>query len=999
MTYSPIVLCLLFVFFYCTLFKHVVVSSRGQCLSDQQSLLLQFKNNLIFEPTESKSLVTWNQSSDCCTWEGISCEQGRVTGLKLSNESISGGINNNSTLFNLQYLQSLDLSYNLINSTIPSRIGNLKNLRYLNFSFVFWGQIPQEISHLKKLLILDLSHYDSSDLYFYDYVLEIPNLRFVVQNLTKLEELYLDSVHISTPGNEWGQAISSSLPNLRVLSLSECLLSGSIHQSLAKLQHLSVIELSHNNLSSPVPRSFGNFSNLTSLQLNGCNLHGTFPKEIFQVPTLRILSMSDNGLLDGSLPEFPPSSDLQFLDISFTNFKGRLPSSIGNLRQLTDLDLSNCLFSGPLPKSISKLTQLVYLGLSNNQFVGPISSFDMTKNLEQIDLSSNNLSGPISSAHLKGLLNLVSIDLRSNSFNGNIPSSLFTLPLLEEIDLSYNQFSGEVLEFPNPSSSMLDSIDLSSNKLQGTIPMSIFKLTELHSLSLSFNMFNGTIHLDTSLGFLQNLNLSHNQLVSIQEPSLYNIYNLRTLDLGFNQLDRKIPILPPNIYYVDLSSNSFTSSIPSESICNARNLQYLDLSNNSLTGIIPACMHATGTTFEVKLHNNNLSGPIPDLFPLSCRLRTLDLSGNLLTKSIPKSLANCPALEYLNLGNNQMLDTFPMLLKSISGLQVLVLRSNKFYGQITCTESIDHWPMIQIVDIASNNFSGELPGKCLTTWLTKMTDDSQPQLSHLFPISATSNPHFTFSQPEYSDNVYNRSTHQVHDNYDYAVSIINKGLKMQMLKILFTGFTYIDFSSNKFHGEIPKEFGQLISLYGLNLSNNLLSGQIPSSFGNMRQLESLDLSRNHLSGKIPESLSNLSFLGFLNLSYNQLHGRIPGGHTQAFLEDSFQGNQGLCGLPVTSNCPGDAAAPDTSPKTPKANHSTSANNEIEWNLISAEIGFLVGFGTVLGPLVFWKRWRKWYFDRVEDIAFSILPQILLRKWLSWKMGTRKGVRVGGRRAS
>ncbi|KAF3449120.1 hypothetical protein FNV43_RR09845 [Rhamnella rubrinervis] len=795
MTYSPIVLCLLFVFFYCTLFKHVVVSSRGQCLSDQQSLLLQFKDNLIFEPTESKSLVTWNQSSDCCTWEGISCEQGRVTGLKLSNESISGGINNNSTLFNLQYLQSLDLSYNLINSTIPSRIGNLKNLR------------------------------------------------FVVQNLTKLEELYLDSVHISTPGNEWGQAISSSLPNLRVLSLSECLLSGSIHQSLAKLQHLSVIELSHNNLSSPVPRSFGNFSNLTSLQLNGCNLHGTFPKEIFQVPTLRILSMSDNGLLD-----------------------------VDRLRS------SNCLFSGPLPKSISKLTQLVHLGLSNNQFVGPISSFDMTKNLEQIDLSSNNLSGPISSAHLKGLLNLVSIDLRSNSFNGNIPSSLFTLPLLEEIDLSYNQFSGEVLEFPNPSSSMLDSIDLSSNKLQGTIPMSIFKLTELHSLSLSFNMFNGTIHLDTSLGFLQNLNLSHNQLVSIQEPSLYNIYNLRTLDLGFNQLDRKIPILPPNIYYVDLSSNSFTSSIPSESICNARNLQYLDLSNNSLTGIIPACMLATGTTFEVKLHNNNLSGPIPDLFPLSCRLRTLDLSGNLLTK-------------------------------------------------ITCTESIDHWPMIQIVDIASNNFSGELPGKCLTTWLTKMTDDSQPQLSHLFPISATSNPHFTFSQRNIQ-------------------TMFTTGLRTRNLDSLY--------------------------LYGLNLSNNLLSGQIPSSFGNMRQLESLDLSRNHLSGKIPESLSNLSFLGFLNLSYNQLHGRIPGG---------------------------DAAAPDTSPKTPKANHSTSANNEIEWNLISAEIGFLVGFGTVLGPLVFWKRWRKWYFDRVEDIAFSILPQILLRKWLSWKMGTRKGVRVGGRIAS
>ncbi|KAF3448119.1 hypothetical protein FNV43_RR08829 [Rhamnella rubrinervis] len=1153
MTSCPTILCLLFVFFYSTLFYQVVVSSGGRCLSDQQSLLLQFKNALIFNAADSKSLVRWNQSSDCCTWEGISCEKGRVTGLKLSNEWISGGINDNSTLFNLRYLQSLDLSYNLISSTIPSGIGNLINLRYLNFSGEFGGQIPQEISHLKKLLILDLS---------LSYGLEIPNLRMVVQNLTKLEELYLDFVNISAPGNEWGQAISSSFPNLRVLSLSECGLSGPIHHSLAKLQHLSVIDLSYNyRLSSPVPRFFGNFSNLTSLRLAECGLHGTFPKEMFQVPTLRILDISLNGFLESSLPEFPPHSDLQILDISFTNFKGRLPSSIGNLRQLTALCLSICLFSGPLPKSIEKLTQLVYLDLSYNQFVGPIPSldmtrnlegidlshnrlsgpipsfdmtrnleridlsdnrlsgpipsfdmtrnleridlsdnrlsgpipsfdmtrnlegidlshnrlsgpipsFDMTKNLKEMDLSYNLLSGPIPSAHLEGLLNISYIDLHSNSFNGNIPSSLFTLPLLKRIELSYNQFSGQVLEFPNPPSSMLEIIDLSGNKLQGPIPMSIFKLRELNSLSLSSNMFNGTIHLDsfqslTSLvslnlsynnisinvsgngsnipflpklsvlllgscnlrkfpeifknhtelsdldlsnnqiygeipnwiwklgnGSLYSLNLSHNQLVGIQEP--YSLYNIDSVDLSFNQIHGKIPILPPQIYYADLSSNSFTSSIPSdigkslyttlyfslskngltgsipESICNASYLEVLDLSDNNLYGKIPTCMLASSMIIWVNLRMNNLSGPIPDLFPVDCSLKALDLNGNLLTKSIPKSLANCRALEDLDLGNNQMLDKFPMFPKNISSLRVLILQSNKFYGQITCTESIGDWPMIQIVDIASNNFSGELPGKCLTKWHTMMsvTGYRQSQLDHTIP-----------------------------SNYSYedAVSITNKGLEMQMRKIASNGFTYIDFSNNKFHGEIPKEFGQLIYLHGLNLSNNVLSGQIPSSFGNMRQLESLDLSRNHLSGKIPASLSSLSFLGFLNFSYNQLHGRIPGGQIQLFPADRFQGNQGLCGLPVTLNCPGDVL-----PETRKANHSISGNNEIEWNLISAEIGFIVGFGTVIGPLVFLKRWRKWYFDRVEDIAFRILPQILLRKWLSWKMGTRRGVRAGGRRAS
>ncbi|KAF3448073.1 hypothetical protein FNV43_RR08781 [Rhamnella rubrinervis] len=949
---------------YSSLFNHVNVVS-AQCLAHQQSLLLQLKDTLIFDANHSTILVKWNQSSDCCSWAGISREEGRVTGLDLSHEPIT-------------------------------------------------GQIPIEISRLKKLRILDLS--ETSDL-------RISNLRMLVQNLTELEELYLDSVNISAPGNEWGQALSSSLPKLRVLSLAHCGLGGPIHQSLAKLQHLSVIKLSFNKLSSPVPRLFGNFSNLTSLRLRGCNLHGTFPKEMFQAPTLRILSISDNGLLEGSLPEFPPNSDLQFLGIRFTNF------------------------SGPLPKSIATLTQLVHLDLSHNQFVGPISS-----------------------AHLEGLLNLVSFNLSNNAFNGNIPSSLFTLPLLEMIDLSNNQFSGQILEFSNAHSSMLEGIDLSSNKLEGSIPMSIFQLRQLYHLGLSYNMFNGTTQLDMikdltklrildlshnnmsvnvggkgsnisfpqlfdlrlascnlrkfpnlshqlELNFLDLsanqiygdipnwiwnvgpfvlLNLSHNHLMSIEEP--YNISHLSGLDLSFNQLHGKIPILPPDVYYVDLSSNSFTSSIPSElvknhrntfylslsnnsltgiipdSICEVINMQVLDLSNNNLTGIIPTCMLAMSGNIEVNLHNNNLSGPIPDLFPVGCGLRTLNLSGNLLTKSIPKSLANCRQLEDIDLGNNQMLDTFPIFLKNISSLRVLILRSNKFYGQITCTESIGDWPMIQIVDIASNNFSGELPGKCLTKWHTMITVGGIKHSPALPGLIGTEH------------------------HYEVGAAIINKGLEMKMPKIVPNRFTYIDFSSNKFHGEIPKELGQFISLYGLNLSNNVLRGQIPSSFGNMRQIESLDLSRNHLNGTIPASLSNLNFLGFLNLSYNQLHGRIPtGNQIQTFSADRFQGNQGLCGLPVTLNCPGDAAAPDISPETPKANHSISGNNEIEWNLISAEIGFIVGFGTVIGPLMFRKRWRKWYFDRVEDIAFSILPQILLRKWLSWKMGTRR--RVRSRRAS
>ena len=106
----------------------------AQCLSDHQSLLLQLKNELLPIAPYSTKLLQWSPNSDCCSWEGVTCKEGRVTGLDLSNELISAGIEN-STLFNLQSLESLDLSHNDFNSPIPARIGNLTSLNYLNLAW------------------------------------------------------------------------------------------------------------------------------------------------------------------------------------------------------------------------------------------------------------------------------------------------------------------------------------------------------------------------------------------------------------------------------------------------------------------------------------------------------------------------------------------------------------------------------------------------------------------------------------------------------------------------------------------------------------------------------------------------------------------------------------------------------------------------------------------------------------------------------------------------
>ncbi|PPR87746.1 hypothetical protein GOBAR_AA32946 [Gossypium barbadense] len=375
----------------------------GQCQSDQQELLLGLKNSL--NSSSSEKLVKWDQYTDCCSWDGITCDaDGQVIGLDLSNQSTSGAIDESNSLFHLLHLQQLNLDYNSFKSTFPSGFENLANLRYLNLSNAgFTGQILVEISYMTKLVILDLSKSWLRDIG--SLKLKKPNLVMLVQNLTRLQNLYLEGINIAADRNNGYH------------------LSGPINPSLAKLKSLSIIRLDINNLFGPFPKFFAEFQNLTSLHLGGNNLSGSAPKEILQAPKLQSLDSTFNKLLQGSFLRFPLNASLQSLLVGDTNFGGQLPESIRNLGQLTRIELTNCKFNGPLPKTLEKLTQLVYLDFSSNNFSGPVPSFTTSKALTYLNLAGNQLNGSILSTNWSSLLNLVSLDLTRNSFSGTVSRS------------------------------------------------------------------------------------------------------------------------------------------------------------------------------------------------------------------------------------------------------------------------------------------------------------------------------------------------------------------------------------------------------------------------------------------------------------------------------------------------------------------------------------------------------------------------------------------------
>ena len=394
---------------------------------------------------------------------------------------------------------------------------------------------------------------------------------------------------------------------------------------------------------------------------------------------------------------------------------------------------------------------------------------------------------------------------------------LLKLRNLTELDLSYNNISinendanADQTAFPN-----FDRLYLASCNLK-TFPKFLRNQSTLKYLDLSHNQIQGVMpNWIWKLQSLQQINISHNFLTELEGSFQNNTSNLTLVDLHNNQIQGTIPVFPESIRYLDystnkfsvipydignylsfivflsLSNNSLQGNIP-DSLCNASNLQVLDLSFNNMSGTISPCLITMTNTLEtLNLRKNNLNGPIPDMFPTSCSLGSLKFHENFLHGPIPKSLSHCSSLKVLDIGSNQIVDRFPCFLKKLPTLSVLVLRNNKFYGSIECSHLVENkpWKMIQIVDIAFNNFNGKLPEKFFTTWDRMKNDEDVVSGNNYIPGSIKS-------------------------YYQDSVTITCKGQQMELVKIL-TIYTVIDFSSNSFEGLQSTLCSQLFKQWSL----------------------------------------------------------------------------------------------------------------------------------------------------------------------------------------
>ncbi|XP_059066671.1 receptor-like protein EIX2 [Cryptomeria japonica] len=877
------------------------------CPADERNYLLDFKGGLL-DPTGR--LSSW-QGYNCCEWKGVRCDfhSGHVISLHLKNpvtsywdkpKNLSGAIH--PSLFNLQYLQHLDLGNNDFDgASISPEFSKLQSLTFLSLASAgFGGEVPVELGNITTLRQLDLSA-DSRTYYF--TTLQSRKFAGLIQNLRSLEYLAMNNVDMSMTNDHWRNALSS-LPNLREIYLSWCNLEGTI-PSLLNLTYLSDLDLSMNSFFSPLPAWFQNVSSLVSLDLSDNGVNGSIPSNFLHRSSLRNLDLSFNDLegslsfiqyqsssianlnlhrnwLDGIIPLFfVDFTELKNLVLANNYLTGDLPplgSALGEVLPLSVIDLSLNKLTGNIPPSIGCLPLLRSLNLENNQLSGkiPDTLFKLAR-LEKLKLSTNNLTGIFSLSMMDNFTELRQLGLSNNSFTVSISSSWIPpFPHLRYLGMRSCNVEGDFPAFLSTQYSLVD-LDLSDNKIVGAIPTWLWDLPVLEVVTLSNNQLQGFL------------------------PSVIS-KKFERVDLKRNKLQGSLPFFKNCMYFFDGSKNNFTGSLPATmyagyTLLSGNNLTgeipssfcsvhtelvplsaiYLDLSKNNLKGTIPPNLWGCNQLVVLNLAENDLQGEIPEQMGKMRSLDTLNLYGNNLHGTIPSSIVNCGHLRVFDLGSNQIQGKIPVLFSELQRLRILNLASNQFEGTIPAL--LLELEFLQILDLSHN---------CLSGPITK-------NLGKLYAMANESpNDESEFARPVVEDDVF-------HDYYSLIpdqVTLWVKGRALAYEKI-FKKFRFMDLSNNKLSGNIPPEVGLLKNLNALNFSRNNLSGPIPKSVGGLVQLESLDLSANKLSGRIPSELLNLTFLEVLNVSDNMLSGLIPQGKQFAtFDASSFSGNPDLHGPPL-----------------------------------------------------------------------------------------------------
>ncbi|PUZ67711.1 hypothetical protein GQ55_3G457100 [Panicum hallii var. hallii] len=318
---------------------------------------------------------------------------GEVSIMDFHDNKLSGELD--VSFWNIPSLEVLSVASNGLTGQIYPTICKLTGLHYLDVSNNdFEGSIPNCSSKL-MLYFLNMSSNTLSG--FPSYFVNSSNV------------VALDIGYNRFMGSlDWIQ----HLYQIQLLLLGGNMFEGHISAELCHLQHLNIIDLSHNRLSGSLPPCIGAIP--FGYHTDDDNFFSMVYDIVFDVG----LSSIDD---DNPLFLYVTRNILQGFTFST---KGNIYTySRGFYNLMSGIDLSANMLSGEIPWEVGNLSHVKSLNLSRNFFIGQIpATFANMRAIESLDLSHNELSGPIP-WQLTQMSSLEVFSVAYNNLSGCVPSS------------------------------------------------------------------------------------------------------------------------------------------------------------------------------------------------------------------------------------------------------------------------------------------------------------------------------------------------------------------------------------------------------------------------------------------------------------------------------------------------------------------------------------------------------------------------------------------------